>query len=318
MLAPQRAFALAVLDADQRAAAAIGDLGAHQATDLDFAAVAHFIDAAAHRQLQALEVVAQADVGDAGQRVRAVHRRSAAGDDFHARHGDGGDGVQVHRHAGVFRHAAVAIDEGERTAGAQAAQVHVGRARHHDADDAGVVGQQRAVRGVARAAAAIHAIGALQRGHRGGGHAGAACHELRQVIQGFFHGNEGTVLDLLLIDGNQRAVADHVLADDARAGDLHLLKDHLLGILRGGFGVRGPHLRDPRRDDCCAEDRRNGGAYTITFTTNLVRHSSNPRLLFRPRVLAGFLGRVGHPLSCESAPECGAKAIPPRHFGGHA
>src|SRR5690606_31272572 len=111
---------------------AICEPAADKAGDLVLLAVTDFVDAAAHTQAHALEVVPEADIGDSRERVGAIDRRGTAGDDLHVVDRDGGNGVQVHGHRGVVRHGTVTIDENQRAVGAQATQVHVCGAWHHD------------------------------------------------------------------------------------------------------------------------------------------------------------------------------------------
>ena len=80
--------------------------------------------------LEAAEVAAGHEVGDAAHRVRAVGRRRALLQHLQPPHGDRGDRVHVHEappdQARRDRHVALAVDEHERPRGAQPAQVDVG------------------------------------------------------------------------------------------------------------------------------------------------------------------------------------------------
>ena len=80
--------------------------------------------------LEAAEVAAGDEVGDAADRVRAVGRRGALLEHLQPPHGNRGDGVHVHEAAADQpcrdRHVAPAVEEHERPRGAETAQVHVG------------------------------------------------------------------------------------------------------------------------------------------------------------------------------------------------
>ncbi len=73
--------------------------------------------------IEALEILLQDEVHDAGDGVGAVHRRGAAGDDFHALDRRGGDRVDVDDEQGVGGLRAAAVDQHEIAIGAEAAQV---------------------------------------------------------------------------------------------------------------------------------------------------------------------------------------------------
>src|SRR5690606_36426319 len=73
--------------------------------------------------LDAFEVVLQDEVDHAGDGVSAVHGRGAAGDGVDALDQGQRDGVGVDHAFEVERHHAAAVDQHQRTVGAQAAQV---------------------------------------------------------------------------------------------------------------------------------------------------------------------------------------------------
>src|SRR5690606_1127517 len=84
------------------AAAAI-DVGADDTGNLIFEAVGLIADAPLTVELDALEVALQDEVGDAGNRVRAVSGRGAAGDDLDSLERGRRDGRHVDRAVGIAR-----------------------------------------------------------------------------------------------------------------------------------------------------------------------------------------------------------------------
>ena len=221
--------------------APVGDVEAHQRGELPFLAVAaSLVDAAAHARLHAFEVVPQLDVGDAGERVRAVHRRGAAGDDFDVGDGDLRDRVEIDRARRVARDGAAAIDQRQGAVGAEAAKVHGGGARRVGAE-ARVVHRPRGVEHVAAALAARDVAGGRKAGDGGGAGQRAAGHEFGQLVEGLLDRDVGALLEHLAIDGDERAGGLGIPAHDARAGDLHFLKavGGSVGLLRyGRHGTR--------------------------------------------------------------------------------
>ena len=73
--------------------------------------------------LVAGELLVDQQVDHAGHRVRSVNGRCAAGDDFGARQQDGRHHVGVDGRLGRGRHEPLAVDQGQRPDGAEAAQV---------------------------------------------------------------------------------------------------------------------------------------------------------------------------------------------------
>src|SRR5690606_22667872 len=103
-----------------------------------------------------------------------------------------------------------------------------------------VVGKQRHVERIARAKAALEAVGGLQTGHCRGTHVHAADHELRQVVERLLDGDKGAVFEYFSVDGQQGAVDLQVTADDAGTSDHDLFdctpSSFLRRVLRQGSG----------------------------------------------------------------------------------
>src|SRR5690606_34996066 len=74
--------AIAEIGADQDIAAAVAEVRAEQPADRGLGAIAVLGHAVARAQVEALEIALQDEVHDAGDRVRAVYGRGAAGDDL--------------------------------------------------------------------------------------------------------------------------------------------------------------------------------------------------------------------------------------------
>src|SRR5690606_7405652 len=200
------------------AAAAI-DVGADDTGNLIFEAVGLIADAHLAVELDALEVALQDEVGDAGNRVRAVSGRGAAGDDLDSLERGRRDGRHVDRAVGIARGAAAAVDQHQRTVGAHAAQRHRG--------STGRTGGARLDTGAGgdRTTGAADAV-------EGGG--GLGNHELRQPVQLLFDSRGARLLKEGFIDGDDRAVRLVILARDARAGDHD----------RAGLSGRGRNFRN--------------------------------------------------------------------------
>ena len=159
--------------------------------------------------LHAFEVLLHDEVDDAGDGVRAVHRRGAAGDHVDPVDQGRGDVVQVGDfRAGVARHQALAIDEDEGASRAEIAQVGGGGA-------VGAVGRALGLAG------------------EGGG----------QVVDEGLDVRRAAEPDLGAGDRGQGADAGEVRLRDARAGDDQLLNR---GAARAARGV-GPRDRRSAR-----------------------------------------------------------------------
>ncbi len=147
--------------------------------------VAVLISADLGVQPDSFEVLHHLEVDDAGDGVRPVHGRGAAGQHFHVVDQGGRNEVQVGDRVGrVARHDAAAVDQHQGAGRAEAAKVDRG-----DAD--GAVG---------------HARG-LTREH------------LRQLVQQLFRPGRARQLDVLAAHHGDRAGAGQVRARDARPGD---------------------------------------------------------------------------------------------------
>ncbi len=123
-------------------------------------------------EVEALEVSLEDEVDDARDGVRAVHRRRAARDHFHALDRRGWNRVDVHSHRRVDRYGSIAVDQNEISIGAESSQAHRRRAR----------GQRReVVRHLALILQLRHAL-------RGG-------NELRQLVQRRFEPDRVLLLE---------------------------------------------------------------------------------------------------------------------------
>ena len=93
-------------------------------------------------EADAFEVLLHDEVDDAGEGVRTVHGRGAAGDHFDVVDQGGGDGVQVgDRQGRVGGHQALAVDQHQGALRAEAAQVDRRRARGAVGGGRGEVGE---------------------------------------------------------------------------------------------------------------------------------------------------------------------------------
>src|SRR5690606_22155705 len=127
----QDRFAVGAADRQHRVAPAVGEVAADGQVELVVGTVAFGGLAAGIGRLEALEVLAQDEVDRAGDRIRAVHGRRAAGDDLDVRDQRVGDAGQVDHAVGIRGREAAAVDQGERAGRAEAAQVrgqHAGAA----------------------------------------------------------------------------------------------------------------------------------------------------------------------------------------------
>src|SRR5690606_21233736 len=184
-----------VFHAQHQVAAAIAEGQTHQGGHLGLLAVAFFGLAGAHVELEAFVVVFQDEVHHTGHGVCAVYGRCATGDDFHALDGRRGNHVGINSQGGVGRHAATTVDQGQRALGTQTTQAHRG-------------GTRRAVGGCGERTAVV---------------LGQGGYELRQLVQRCFDTDTGVVVQQFGIHGNDWAVRDHILTDDARTGNYNLL-----------------------------------------------------------------------------------------------
>ena len=208
LICPQRRLRLQFQAVDRAETAGIETAGdAHvEGLAAAFAGGAH-----AHVDRGAIHLLLQDEVDHAGDRVRAVDRRGAAGQHFDALDhpdrnvGDIGEvaaALEGHREIGD----AAAIDQHQGVVGAEAAQVDLLRA-------GGKVG----------AAGGLLALGLTAvLGHR---------------PQHVRHAGEAAGLDLLGGDDGDRGRALHLRARNARAGDLHRIQ--LLHPGGGRLGARG-------------------------------------------------------------------------------
>jgi hypothetical protein len=115
---------VAVLAADHEVARTASEGTAVADARVQVGAVAFAGDAVVELRFQALELAVQNDVDRAGEGIRAVSRRRAAGDHLDPRYERRGNEVQVDRaFAGGGREAA-AVDEHQVAGDAEAAQVH--------------------------------------------------------------------------------------------------------------------------------------------------------------------------------------------------
>ena len=179
-----------------------------------FRAVVVLVDRVRAVDFDALEVLAHDEVDDACQRVRAVHGRGAAGQDFHVIDESGGDVVEVGR--GVFhvaRHQAGAVYKNQRAHRTQASQVRVrssGRTIRHGA---ALVGKG-----------------------------------FRQIVEEGRDVGRSLEFQLLLTDGRDRAGGVHTRLWNAGAGNHHGF-DVAAALLRG----RGNGYADGCSGSCSKE-----------------------------------------------------------------
>src|SRR5690606_8025393 len=102
-------------------ASAIGEIGADDAADLVFEALAVLGNAHLRVEFDALEVSLEDEVGDPGYRVRAVGGRSAAGDDLDTLESGVGNRRNVDHACGIGGGAAAAVDQHQAAVRADAA-----------------------------------------------------------------------------------------------------------------------------------------------------------------------------------------------------
>src|SRR5207344_2436492 len=94
-------------------AAAVREVGPHDARELVLEPVTFLGDADAAVELDALEVLLEDEVGDAGDRVGTVSRRGTARDDLDALDRGGRDRGDVGHARSVRRGRTAAVDEDE-------------------------------------------------------------------------------------------------------------------------------------------------------------------------------------------------------------
>ncbi len=180
-----------VFEAHEHVALVVGEVRAVHARDSHLLAVAFHRLAVAHVEVDALVVLLQDEVHDAGHRVGAVHRRCAARDRLDSRDGGRRNRVDADRAERVHWHAAAAIDQNEVTVRAEAAQA-----------------QGRRTRSVRRAR--LHVRGRERRDGR---------HELRHLVHDRLEADRHRVVERVFLDREDRAVRFEIAADDARPGD---------------------------------------------------------------------------------------------------
>src|SRR5690606_18921004 len=110
-------------------AAAVGEIGADDTGNLIFETVAFVANAELSVELDALEVLLQDEVGNAGDGVGTVSGRGTARNDFNALKRSRGDSRHVHRAVGVARRAATSVDQHQGTVSTNAAQRNCRSAR---------------------------------------------------------------------------------------------------------------------------------------------------------------------------------------------
>ena len=197
----QRGLTIIGFHADGDIAAAISEVGAHEAADRIFLAVAALAQAHAAIELQALEVLLQDEVDDAADSIRTIGGRSTARDDLD---GGGRDGVDVDDHVRIAGRGATTVDQHEVAVRTQTTQ--------RDACGARRVGRRR-----------LDIATQCRRLCR---------RELRQLVEVGFDGSRGRCLEQISACGHDRAVCGIVTTRDARAGD-----DDRFGLRSGAFGT---------------------------------------------------------------------------------
>ena len=166
-------------------AAVVTEVAAEQALDVEFTAITMFGDAVLRRNFHALVVVFEDEVHDAGHGVRTVHRRGAAGNDVHALDEAGRDSADVDNAGGRRSGNALAVDEDQGALRPETTKVE---------------GREVFTALVVRSA-------------------GVARNKLRKFVQQGFDGDRTGQVELLRIDGRDRARTFEVRTHDARAGD---------------------------------------------------------------------------------------------------
>jgi hypothetical protein len=255
-------------------AAAAGEIGARQDRGILVAGVAHLADAGLAAHLHALVILLQYEVDRTRDRVRAVDRRAAAGDQIDALDQVGRERVHVGRDGvaqQIAADVAAAVDEDQRALRAETAQIEqVEAARAEEA--------RRILLAEGRA-------------------------KLRQFVQHVADRDLAGLEELVACNGRDRRSRFEIGAADARAGD----DDFAGGVVsRGRFGG-GSGLRESRlwRDgkacthhDECRQGR--AGAEPAEFGT---RNHDTPLCLMRP--FPGAVGRSqGHPKRPRLTPSC--------------
>ena len=219
---PVQAVGLGELARQRDVAAPVGEVGAEQRADALGVGVVLTRAAELHVDVGALVVVLEDDVDRAGDRVRAVDRRTAHRDRLDALDQLGRDVVQVHLAARGYRATerrrvggdeAPAVDERQRALRAQAVQVH---------------------EALCDAVGRLHVAGAGRR------HA-----EARQFRQGLADVGVAPLVEHLVGHDRGRFQPVEVRARDARTGDDDFLQAVVrgrvlgdrLGVLRAGRGA---------------------------------------------------------------------------------
>ena len=172
-------------------AAAVGEVGAHDARQLVFEAVAFLGDAHLAIEFEALEILLKDEVGHTGHGVGTIGCRGTAGDDLDTLDRGRRNGADVGHARCVRRRRATPVDQHERTVGTDAAQRDGRRARR--------VGRGR-----------LNVSTGRRRLRRG---------ELRQLVQVGFECRGRGLLEQGFVDGDDGAVALEILALNARAGN---------------------------------------------------------------------------------------------------
>ena len=145
--------------------------------------------------LDTVELALELEIHHPRQRVRAVHRGRAAGDDLDAFDQRRRDDVEIGDAVAIRRHQPLAIHQHQCRRRAKSSQADVGLS---------------AVTRIVRCA-------------------GERRHELRQRVERRLHGPRATALEEFFSDRDDRAGRVEVRPRDARAGDDHLLEVVVLG-----------------------------------------------------------------------------------------
>jgi len=213
-------------------------VAAHQQADILGFTVVAVGDAVLGVDFDAVEVLLQAEVDDAGDGVRTVGGGFTAGHDFDALNQARRNGVQVDRAVRVGRRDTAAIHQDQGAVGAEAAQFDL-----RLAGTAGVVG--------------------------GGGH---GRNELGQFVQKGFDRHDAGILQGFSTDRHDRGVGPIVLAGDARAGD-----NDFFDFSRALFGCKsgGRHYGEHRQT---GQDGRRQKAFTrlIHVQDFILQHAQIP------------------------------------------
>ena len=174
--------------------------------------------AVTHSGLIPGEVAAQDDVDHTADRIGAIDGRGTIGEDLHAFHRTQRYQRDIHVLVAVRRGHAMAVDQGQRGAGSQTAQV-----------DGGALAE--VVAGIA-VDAKVGDVGTI----------GATAEVLRQFLEQLLHGGHAGAVDGLLVDHDDRRGASANGIADVAADHQHLVQGGGRRLGRCACGPRTPGI----------------------------------------------------------------------------